>query len=97
MLSDYTRYNVTGHLMHARSFGVPQTRDRFFLVATLPEWGAFKLPEVSHAFRAVDQPKVQSYRFGPHLKIKSAVAPGKALHEVVTVAETLSDLPFYDW
>lgn len=83
--------------MHSRSFGVPQTRDRFFIVATLPEWGAFNFPEVSHAFKTVDQPRVQSYRLGPHLKLGSMVAHGEALHEVITVAETLSDLPFFDW
>ena len=83
--------------MHSRSFGVPQMRDRFFIVATLPEWGTFEFPEVSHAFKTVDQPRIQSCRLGPRLKIGSMVAHGKALHEAITVAEALSDLPFFDW
>jgi site-specific DNA-cytosine methylase len=85
-----------GRLLHARSFGVPQTRNRFFIVATLPDWGDFTFPNVTHGFRPGQQYKKQE-PLTRGLKLRAAVAPGCAPHEVVTVAEALSDLPLFDW
>lgn len=91
------RYNVMGQFMHARSFGVPQARDRFFTVATLPDWGPFRFPEPSHAFRTENHAGAKGYQLGPGLKLRPSTAPRKALHETLTVAEALSDLPLFDW
>ncbi|KAF8588670.1 S-adenosyl-L-methionine-dependent methyltransferase [Ramaria rubella] len=91
------KYNVSSQIMHARSFGVPQTRDRFFIVATQPIWGQFQFPEPTHAFNEQQQPKGRNFRLGQGLKVSTNVARGRALHELVTVAETLSDLPQFDW
>ncbi|KAF8523089.1 S-adenosyl-L-methionine-dependent methyltransferase [Hysterangium stoloniferum] len=90
-------YNVVGRLMDARSYGVPQTRDRFLLVATLPKYGSFNFPEPTHAFDRRLQLKGTSHMICNGLTLKIAVAPGRALHEVVTVEEALSDLPPFDW
>ena len=85
-----------GRLMHARSYGVPQMRNRVFTVATLPEWGSFKFPVVTHAFKS-EQPSRGREALGPDRHLVAAVAPRCAPYEVVTVAEALSDLPPFDW
>lgn len=76
---------------------MPQIRDRFFTVATLPEWGVFKFPEPSHAIRGVEQFRFKGYQLGSLFRVKAPIARGIALHEVITVAEALSDLPLFDW
>jgi len=46
VLSDFSRlgYNVDYHLLHAADFGVPQTRERVFIVGTLPSVKKFTPP-----------------------------------------------------
>ena len=41
-------YDVSIHLYNAADYGVPQTRERVFIVGTLPEVGAFIPPEPTH-------------------------------------------------
>lgn len=41
-------YNVSYQLYHAAEFGVPQSRERVFIIGTLPEIEPFEPPEITH-------------------------------------------------
>ncbi|KIJ26128.1 hypothetical protein M422DRAFT_272820 [Sphaerobolus stellatus SS14] len=91
-------YNVRGRIVNARTYGTPQSRDRFMIVGTIPEYGPLNWPEPTHAFDKTRPPKGRNIRrLTDHLKFQIDNGTGKALHKVVTVEEALSDLPHFDW
>ncbi|GJJ08788.1 hypothetical protein Clacol_003007 [Clathrus columnatus] len=100
-------YNVSGGIMYALAYGVPQTRNRFFIVANHPSYGAFRFPAPTHGFRSskgqkdlVDQllprPSTQQKLNGT-LTVPIPLGLGTGLLGTATVEETLSDLPYFDW
>lgn len=51
VLNDFSSlgYNVSYQLYHAANYGVPQSRERVFIVGTKPGVGAFKAPKFTHS------------------------------------------------
>lgn len=93
--------------MYALSYGVPQTRSRFFLVASRPSYGAFSFPEPTHGFktskgrkdpvgRLLPRPS-KRHKLNDTLRMSVNLGLGTGLLETATVAEALSDLPLFDW
>lgn len=83
--------------MHARAFGVPQTRDRFFIIASSPEYGPLTVPEATHTYNRSKQPGEKERTIYNGLKLKIDTGLGVVPLEVVTVDQAISDLPLFDW
>ncbi len=52
VLQDFTSigYDVTYHLYHSADYGVPQSRERVFIIGTAPSIKKFRPPEISHTY-----------------------------------------------
>lgn len=83
--------------MHARAFGIPQTRDRFFIIASSPEYGPLTPPEPTHTYNGKNQPGERERTIYNGLKLKINSGLGYAPLTVVTVDQAISDLPLFDW
>lgn len=93
--------------MYAAAYGVPQTRPRFFIVANVPFYGAFKFPEPTHGFRTSKGQKdpvaqllprpARRRKLNDTLTLPVDLGLGTGLLETPTVEDTLSDLPYFDW
>lgn len=88
-----SRYQVRFALLQAGSYGTPQRRIRFFLVAALNGHPLPELPQPTHDFLDKKQLKIDCFD-GEITPI--SVQDGKTAHPFVTIEAAIGDLLKFD-
>lgn len=90
-------YNAVWTILNAADFGVPQTRERVFLIALKKEFGQIKyMPEPTHINPAGSDSEKKKNKYKRYSKLNNFKIPSTAdsdAPEWVTVGDALSDLP----
>ncbi|EGO05372.1 hypothetical protein SERLA73DRAFT_68986 [Serpula lacrymans var. lacrymans S7.3] len=88
-------YQVRVGLLQAAHYGTPQTRVRFFLVASKHGYPLPELPQPSHDFPLVDSLEIKfpNGHYVRPIKFMNGTAP----HSYVSIDDAIHDLPLFDW
>lgn len=88
-------YNAVWTILNAADFGVPQTRERVFVIAHKEEYGEIKyMPKPTHKnpTSVVRNPAIFD-KYNAMRGFRAPMFPDESLKEWVTSGEALSDLP----
>jgi DNA (cytosine-5)-methyltransferase 1 len=95
MLEEYG-YNSVWTILNAANFGVPQTRERVFVIAIKKKYGEVDfLPEPTHIDPSFNEVTFENryQRFAQYAHFKKPMLPQKCFPSWTTVDDALSDLP----
>lgn len=88
-------YQVRFGLLQAGHYGTPQRRIRFFLIAAVDGHPLPDFPQPTHDFPGSKGLNIKLQGKGEIRLIRNA--SGTAPHPVVTIEDSISDLPRFDW
>lgn len=91
------RYQVRFGLLQAAHYGTPQSRVRFFMIASKANLLLPAFPIPTHEFPIPDAMEIKPPAQAPLRLFPSLELQHTGLYAYVSIKDAIEDLPYWDW